>query len=120
MAAPTAAPSMTFTPGTTAPTAAPPTAPTAAPSAMSPLLRVAQALSETELARTTANSCFCIVFLPIVDLPDHAPRTTDPPARVHVTREETTLSPHRSGHATMRLRGIGPPQWLGVPLFSLR
>src|SRR5215218_11323599 len=75
MAAPTAAPSITFTPGTTAPTTAPPAAPIAAPCATSPAvwLSVAQALSETELASTIARNDFCIVFLPIVDLPDHAP-----------------------------------------------
>src|SRR5688572_4778501 len=103
MAAPTAAPSITLMPGITAPAATPPAAPIAAPCAISPdvWLSVAQALRATELASTTARNDFCIVFLPIVDLPDHAPGSRVPRQTVHVTREETTITQHRSGNATM-------------------
>jgi hypothetical protein len=89
MAAPTAAPSIMLTPGTTAPTAAPPAAPYAAPSATSPAMRlsVAQALSEIELANAMAITDFFIIFLPIIELRTWL-RERFSPATVHLSQSQ--------------------------------
>jgi arsenate reductase len=61
---------------------------------------VAHALSETELARTTAKIDFLIIFLPIIELLDHAPGPLTPGNGARVTEAGTTFEHYRSGFAT--------------------
>src|SRR5206468_6375327 len=98
MAAPTAAPSITLTPGTTAPTAAPPTPPIAASCATRGLFAHAPSMAVPPSARAIMD--FCIARSPVsVELPEHA-HAAAVATTVHVTGAATMIAAHRSAAAT--------------------
>src|SRR6476661_7113095 len=108
MAAPTAAPSITLTPGTTAPIAAPPTPPIAASRVTAGL--VAHAPSMAVLPSVKARMDLRIALSPVLnELQEHANAAQLPPVTVHVTCAGTTRAPHRSATATMPLARTRAP-----------